>query len=61
MLLNQAIDDFFNGYFSTHERSAKTRVAYRSDLDQVAAYALKDFDLTSLTPTFVERSIRQPP
>lgn len=54
MLLNQAIDDFFNGYFSTHERSAKTRVAYRSDLDQVAAYALKDFDLTSLTPTFVE-------
>jgi len=54
MLLNQAIDDFFHGYFSTHERSAKTRVAYRSDLDQVATYAAGNFDLTSLTPTFIE-------
>jgi Big-like domain-containing protein len=39
VLLVQAIDEFFNGYSSTHERSAKTRVAYRSDLDQVAAFA----------------------
>jgi integrase/recombinase XerD len=54
MLLNQAIDDFFHGYFSTHERSAKTRVAYRSDLDQVAIYATRDFELTSLTPAFIE-------
>jgi integrase/recombinase XerD len=54
MLLNQAIDDFFHGYFSTHERSAKTRVAYRSDLDQLAKYATGDFELTSLTPIFIE-------
>lgn len=54
MLLNQAIDDFFLGYFSTHERSAKTRVAYRSDLDQVAKHATRDFELTSLTPAFIE-------
>jgi len=43
VLLVQAIDEFFNGYFSTHERSAKTRIAYRSDLDQMAAHAGKDF------------------
>lgn len=54
MLLNQAIDDFFHGYFSTHERSPKTRVAYRSDLDQVATYATRDFELASLTPAFIE-------
>ena len=54
MLLVQAIEEFFNGYFSTHERSAKTRIAYRSDLDQVAAYAGDNFSLTSLEPSFVE-------
>ena len=54
MLLMQAIDEFFNGYFSTHERSAKTRIAYRSDLDQVAAYAGNDFALVSLNPSFIE-------
>ena len=54
MLLDQAIEDFFRGYFSTHERSAKTRIAYRSDLDQVATHATRDFELTSLTPAFIE-------
>ena len=54
MLLVQAIEEFFNGYFSTHERSAKTRIAYRSDLDQVAAYAGDNFQLTALEPSFVE-------
>src|SRR6185295_3862920 len=54
MLLVQAIDDFFNGYFSTHERSTKTKVAYRSDLDQVAEYTSQDFSLNSLTPSFIE-------
>ncbi|HEY4423266.1 MAG TPA: hypothetical protein VGN10_03615 [Pyrinomonadaceae bacterium] len=34
MLLVQAIEEFFKGYFSTHERSGKTKIAYRSDLDQ---------------------------
>jgi integrase/recombinase XerD len=54
VLLVQSIDQFFNGYFSTHERSPKTRIAYRSDLDQAAAYAGKDFFLTSLNPSFIE-------
>lgn len=55
MLLAQAIDEFFNGYFSTHERSMKTRVAYRSDLAQVAAYAGNDVTLGSLDPLFIEK------
>jgi integrase/recombinase XerD len=54
VLLVQAIDEFFNGYFSTHERSAKTKVAYRSDLDQVSVYAGENFALISLGPTFIE-------
>jgi integrase/recombinase XerD len=55
MLLVQAIDGFFDGYFSTHDRSAKTRAAYRSDLDQFAAYAPNDFSLISLEPGFIEK------
>jgi integrase/recombinase XerD len=55
VLLVQAIDEFFNGYFSTHERSAKTKIAYRSDLDQVATYAGNNFALGSIDPTFVEQ------
>lgn len=54
MLLVQAIAEFSNGYFSTHQRSAKTEVAYRSDLDQVAAYAGDAFCLSSLDPAFIE-------
>ena len=55
MLLVQAIDEFFNGYFSTHERSAKTRIAYRSDLDQMAAHVGNDFALVSLNASFIEK------
>jgi integrase/recombinase XerD len=54
MLLVQAIDDFYVGYFSTHERSAKTKVAYRSDLDQLAAFAPREFSLTLLDAAFIE-------
>jgi site-specific recombinase XerD len=54
VLLVQAIEEFFNGYFSTHERSVKTKVAYRSDLDQVISYAGDAFVLSSLDPSFIE-------
>jgi integrase/recombinase XerD len=54
VLLVQAIDEFFNGYFSTHERSVKTKVAYRSDLDQVVSYAGDAFPLSSVDPSFIE-------
>jgi Phage integrase, N-terminal SAM-like domain len=54
VLLVQAIEEFFNGYFSTHERSAKTRIAYHSDLVQLASYAGNNFKLASLDPSFVD-------
>lgn len=59
MLLAQAIDDFFDGYFSTHERSAKTKTAYRADLLQVATYAPRDLELRSLSPKFIESWARE--
>ena len=54
MLLVQAIQEFLNGYFSTHERSAKTKIAYRSDLYQVVFYAGDAFALSALDPSFIE-------
>lgn len=59
MLLVQGIEDFCSGYFSTHQRSLKTRLAYRSDLLQVAAYAPQHFELVSLTPAFIEEWARE--
>src|SRR5439155_27383997 len=54
MQLNQAITEFFDGYFSTHDRSKKTEVAYKSDLEQLAAYAPKECSLSSLDASLVE-------
>jgi len=54
MQLNQAITEFFDGYFSTHDRSKKTEVAYKSDLEQLAAYAPKDCSLSSLDASLIE-------
>src|SRR5256884_408885 len=54
MKLKQAIDEFLNGYFSTHQRSKKTRVAYSSDLEQFGAYAGKEFALSALGGTLIE-------
>ncbi len=54
MQLKEAIADFVNGYFSTHERSKKTKTAYGSDLKQFGTYAGKEFDLGSLGATLIE-------
>lgn len=54
MQLTEAIADFVNGYFSTHERSKKTKTAYGSDLKQFGIYAGKEFDLGSLGATLIE-------
>jgi integrase/recombinase XerD len=54
MQLDQAITEFFNGYFSTHDRSKKTELAYKSDLEQLAAYAPKACSLSSLDAALVE-------
>ena len=54
MQLTQAIADFLNGHFSTHDRSKKTRCAYRLDLEQFAAFVGKDFALDQLTGVLIE-------
>jgi site-specific recombinase XerD len=54
MQLNEAIVDFVKGYFSTHERSRKTKTAYGSDLKQFGTYAGKEFELSSLGGTLIE-------
>lgn len=54
MQMKDAITEFVNGYFSTHERSRKTRTAYSSDLEQFCAYAGKEFELRSLNGTLIE-------
>jgi integrase/recombinase XerD len=54
MQLEQAIDDFLNGYFATHQRSKKTRMAYSSDLNQFGSYADKDFVLQALGGLLIE-------
>jgi integrase/recombinase XerD len=54
MQLDQAITEFLSGYFSTHDRSKKTEVAYKSDLEQLAAYAPKECSLSSLDAGLIE-------
>lgn len=54
MQMKDAIADFVNGYFSTHERSKKTRTAYGSDLEQFCTYAGNEFELGSLGGTLIE-------
>lgn len=54
MQLEQAIAEFLNGYFSTHQRSVKTRVAYSSDLGQFGSYAGKDFPFSTLGGPLIE-------
>ena len=54
MQINQARTEFLNGYFSTHERMDKTKVAYCSDLAQFCAFAGEDLDLLSLSGTIIE-------
>jgi site-specific recombinase XerD len=55
MRLDQAISGFLSGYFSTHERTKKTREAYSSDLAQVCLFLGGEFDLLSLSGAVVER------
>ena len=54
MQLTQAVAEFMSGYFSTHERSQKTRTAYGSDLEQFKAFANRDIDLVSLRGSLIE-------
>lgn len=54
MQLNQACVKFVSGYFSTNERTKKTKAAYRSDLTQFVVFAGKDLLLKSVSGALVE-------
>ena len=55
MQLNQASKDFLTGYFSTHERSKKTKDAYYSDLAQFLAFIGENITLVLLNSLMIER------
>jgi site-specific recombinase XerD len=55
MQLIQAIAEFINGHFSTHDRSKKTRYAYRLDLEQFVAFAGKECALDQLSGVLIEQ------
>src|SRR6185503_8539071 len=55
MQLIQAIAEFINGHFSTHDRSKKTRYAYSLDLEQFVAFAGKEFVLDQLSGVLIEQ------
>ena len=54
MQLKQAISEFLSGYFSTHERSVKTKNAYDSDLKQFGIFAGNEIDLLSVSAVLIE-------
>src|SRR5438270_6440729 len=55
MRLMQANREFVNGYFSTHQRGAKTQSAYASDLEQFVEFAGKNRELRSVKGPVIER------
>src|SRR5215470_18485185 len=55
MHLRKARTDFLNGYFSTHNRRPKTRMAYSSDLAQFQKFAGRNLELQSVDGALIER------
>jgi site-specific recombinase XerD len=55
MQLHEASAQFLTGYFSTHERSKRTKVAYTSDLTQFQSFAGFGIELSSLDGFLIER------
>jgi integrase/recombinase XerD len=55
MQLTLACTKFVRGYFSTNERTKKTKAAYRSDLMQFNVFAGEDLLLKSLSGVLIER------
>jgi integrase/recombinase XerD len=54
MQINQACIEFLKGYFSTHERSAKTKKAYCSDLKQFQEFVESELDVSLLRGSHIE-------
>jgi integrase/recombinase XerD len=55
MQINHARTEFLKGYFSTHERSERTKTAYYVDLKQFQTFVQDDFDILSLRGIHIER------
>jgi integrase/recombinase XerD len=55
MQLKFACTGFLSGYFSTHDRSAKTKAAYTSDLVQFQGFVGADSEFANLDSTTIER------
>lgn len=55
MQINDASTEFLNGYFSTHDRSQKTKTAYCSDLAQFQAFVGGDLGLLSFSGAVIEQ------
>lgn len=54
MQLIQAISEFMSGYFSTHDRSVKTKTAYRSDLEQFSLFVGTTIEVQSISAVSIE-------
>lgn len=55
MQLNEACEKFVSGYFSTNERTKKTKAAYCSDLTQFKVFAGEYLLLKSMSGALIER------
>jgi integrase/recombinase XerD len=55
MQINQACVEFLKGYFSTHERSEKTKTAYLSDISQFRKFVGGELSLLTLNGNHIER------
>jgi integrase/recombinase XerD len=55
MQIKYACTDFLSGYFSTHDRSAKTKAAYTSDLVQFQVFVGAESEFANLDSTTIER------
>jgi len=55
MQLKLACTDFLSGYFSTHDRSAKTKAAYESDLMQFQGFVGTPCEIADLDGSTIER------
>ena len=54
MQISQAGSEFLQGYFATHERREKTKIAYHSDISQFQKFVGDKFDLRILSGTHIE-------
>lgn len=54
MELKQAVPAFLTGYFSTNQRSVKTKKAYELDIKQFEQFAGNELLLTAISPSLIE-------